>query len=106
MWEMADVHKIAVRRGGSKNEGSEPRVELVYKHGVKVSPVPSGNPQHQIPLPEDIAIPLGSTPNGSRSALPKPFEMNQMSEMMKQMMEQMEGNIQKQNEWKYANIEG
>ena len=33
--EMADVHKMAVRREGSRNEGSEPRVELVNKHRVK-----------------------------------------------------------------------
>ena len=63
MWEMADVHKMAVRREGSQYEGNEPRVELVNKNMVKVSPVLSGAPHRQIAFTEDVAIPLESTPN-------------------------------------------
>ena len=65
MREMPHEYKMAVWREGSRNEGSEPRVELVDRHRVKVSPVLSGDPHHQIPLPKDIAIPLGSVPNSS-----------------------------------------
>ena len=48
------------------------------------------DPQHQISLTEDLAIPIGSTPDHSRSAPPKPLDTNRLMEMMKQMMERME----------------
>ena len=48
------------------------------------------DPHHQISLKQDLAIPMGSTPNHSRSASPKPLDTNQFMEIMKQMMEQME----------------
>ena len=50
-----------------------------------------GDPHHQISLTEDLAIPMESTPDHSISASPKPFDMNQMLEMMKQMMDQQSG---------------
>ena len=43
------------------------------------------DPLHQIPPTEDRAIPIGSTPDHSRSASPKPFDMNQLVEILTQM---------------------
>ena len=48
------------------------------------------DPLHKISLTEDLAIPIGSTPDHSRSALPKPLDMDQFMEVMKHMMEQMD----------------
>ena len=50
-----------------------------------------GHPHHQISLTEDIVIPMGSTSDHSRLASPKPFDMTQMLEMVKQMMDQQSG---------------
>ena len=62
--------------------------------GATASATMLGHPHHQISLSEDLAIPKGSTPDHRRSALPKRFDMNQMMEMLKQMMDKVEGNIQ------------
>ena len=94
MWEKVDELKMVVRREGSKYEGNELRGELVNKHRVKVSPIPSGGPQRQIFLPEDVAIPLGSTFNGSGSASLRPMTPQQFMERMKQMMDQQRSDIQ------------
>ena len=48
------------------------------------------DPLHQISLTEDRAIPIGSTPEQSRSAPPKPLDTDELMEMMKQMMERMD----------------
>ena len=38
------------------------------------------DPLHQIPLTEDLAILIGSTPDHSRSAPPKPLDTDQLME--------------------------
>ena len=55
------------------------------------------DPLHQISLTDDLVIPIGSTPDHSRSAPPKPLDTDQFMEIMRQMMKRMElvGNQQR-----------
>jgi len=49
------------------------------------------DPHHQISLTVDLASPMGATPNSSRSASPKPFDLNKMRGMENKIVEQREG---------------
>ena len=58
--------------------------------GATMTATMLGHPLHQISPTEDRTIPIGSTLDHSKSALPKPFGMDQIMEIMKRMMERMD----------------
>ena len=85
------------------NHSLQPQPEVILGETMTVTML--GHPHHQISLTEDLAIPMGFTPNNSRSASLKPFDMNQMMEMLKQIMEQQSG-MRSDMQGKMDKIEG